>query len=53
MDRARDAMRDLGKWYAEGKLRYRVDIVDGLQNVPRALNKLFDGSNKGKLIVKL
>jgi NADPH-dependent curcumin reductase CurA len=53
MDRARDAMRDLGKWYADGKLRYRVDIVDGLQSAPRALNKLFDGSNKGKLVVKL
>ncbi len=53
MDRARDAMQDLGQWYAQGKLRYRVDIVDGLQNAPRALNKLFDGSNNGKLIVKV
>ncbi len=47
------AMNDLGKWMAEGKLQYRVDIVDGLEKAPAAINKLFDGSNKGKLIVKI
>ena len=36
-----------------GKLRYRVDVVDGLENAPASLNKLFDGSNKGKLIVQV
>ncbi len=36
-----------------GKLRYRVDVVDGLESAPTSLNKLFDGSNKGKLIVKV
>ncbi len=51
--RFREAVRDLSQWYAEGKLRYRVEVVDGLENAPRALNKLFDGSNQGKLIVKL
>jgi len=28
-------------------------VIDGLENAPRGLNKLFDGSNKGKLIVKV
>jgi NADPH-dependent curcumin reductase CurA len=53
MPRAQEAVRDLCQWYAEGKLRYRVDVVEGLEHAPRALNKLFDGSNQGKLVVKL
>ena len=51
--RFQEAVRDLSQWYAEGKLRYRVEVVEGLENAPRALNKLFDGSNQGKLVVKL
>jgi hypothetical protein len=52
-DRFMEAFEALGRWLAEGKLHYRVDVIDGLENAPRALNKLFDGSNKGKLIVKV
>lgn len=48
-----EANRDLAKWYGEGKLKYRVDIVDGLENAPTALRKLFDGSNNGKLMVRV
>src|SRR5512136_1082345 len=48
-----EAVRDLSQWYAEGKLRYRVEVVEGLENAPRALNKLFDGSNQGKLVVQV
>ena len=53
LDRAGAALKDLGQWLAEGKLQYRVDIVEGLENAPRALNRLFDGSNRGKLIVQV
>ncbi len=53
MDRAPEAFADLGKWLAEGRIQYRVDVVEGLENAPRAVNKLFDGTNKGKLMVKL
>ncbi len=45
MPRAQEAIHDLSQWYAEGKLRYRVDVVEGIENAPRAMNKLFDGSN--------
>ncbi len=51
--RYKEAFETLGQWLAEGKIKYRVDVVDGLNNAPRAVNKLFDGSNKGKLIVKV
>jgi NADPH-dependent curcumin reductase CurA len=53
MPRAAEGFTALSQWYEEGKLKYRVDVVEGLKNAPRALNKLFDGSNQGKLIVKI
>ena len=46
-------MNDLGKWLMEGKIKYKVDEVDGLKNAPLALNKLFEGTNTGKLVVKV
>jgi NADPH-dependent curcumin reductase CurA len=53
MRRAPAAMADLGRWSAEGKIQYRVDVVGGLENALQALGKLFDGSHQGKLIVQV
>jgi NADPH-dependent curcumin reductase len=53
LPRAQEAIPELIKWHMEGKLKYRVDVVKGLQEAPRAVNKLFEGSNQGKLIIKL
>ncbi len=53
LDRVMEAMTNLGTWLFEGKLQYKFDIVDGLENAPKAVNMLFDGSNRGKLVVKL
>ena len=53
MDRAQEAMSELGGWLMQGKIKYRVDVVEGLEQTPRAINKLFDGSNQGKLVVKI
>ena len=52
-DQAVAAMQDLGQWYTEGLLKYRVDEVVGLENAPAALNRLFEGANTGKLVVKV
>ncbi|GAA6614361.1 NADP-dependent oxidoreductase [Scytonema sp. NUACC26] len=52
-DRAQEALADLGEWYAQGKIQYRVDAINGLENAPSAINKLFDGTNQGKLIIKV
>jgi NADPH-dependent curcumin reductase len=48
-----EAQAQLGRWLAEGKLHYREDVVEGLENAPRALLRLFDGSNTGKLVVRI
>ena len=53
MHRAMEGVGELMKWYMEGKLKFRVDVIDGLEEAPRAVNKLFEGSNQGKLIVKV
>jgi NADPH-dependent curcumin reductase len=53
MSRAEEASRELIQWVQQGKLKYRVDVVEGLQHAPTALRKLFDGSNAGKLVVKI
>mgnify|MGYP001202708880 CR=1 FL=1 len=52
-ERFMEAYEALGRWLVEGKIQYRVDVIDGLENAPRGINKLFDGTNKGKLIVKV
>ncbi|WP_137936982.1 NADP-dependent oxidoreductase [Chitinivorax sp. B] len=51
--RVKEMITDFSTWYMDGKLKYRVDVVHGLDAAPTAINKLFDGSNQGKLIVQV
>jgi NADPH-dependent curcumin reductase len=48
-----EAIAALAGWAAEGKLRDRVDVVDGLENAPDALRRLFTGQNVGKQLVRI
>jgi NADPH-dependent curcumin reductase CurA/3-hydroxymyristoyl/3-hydroxydecanoyl-(acyl carrier protein) dehydratase len=52
-DRFAEAMGPLAQWMAEGRLRYRTDIVEGLEQAPTAVNRLFTGGNMGKLLVRV
>jgi len=52
-DRYGEAVEKLSEWYDEGRLKYRVDVYDGLETAPRNINRLFDGSHDGKLIIKV
>jgi len=51
--RFHEAATQIVPWLLSGKLKYRIDLVEGLRQAPAALNKLFDGSNQGKLLVKV
>lgn len=42
-----------GPWVAEGSLRYREDVIDGLENAPAALIGILGGRNFGKLLVRV
>jgi NADPH-dependent curcumin reductase CurA len=48
-----EATRALATWVAEGKLKSREHIVDGLETFPDTLNALFTGENLGKLLIKI
>ncbi len=43
----------MGGWIAEGKIKFRTHLVEGLENAPDALNLLFTGGNTGKVIVSV
>ena len=47
------ARAQLAGWIADGRMTYRETFVDGLENAPAAFNRLFEGSNFGKLIVRV
>ena len=51
--RAGEAIGELSGWVADGQLAYMTDVVDGLDNAPAALNRLFTGANTGKVMVRL
>ncbi len=44
--------RDMTQWVREGKVKYREDIVEGLENAVTAFQRLFTGGNFGKLLVR-
>ena len=48
-----EAAMQMGQWMAQGKLKSREHIVEGLSNFPQTLNMLFSGENTGKLIIKV
>ena len=53
-DRFEEAINYLAGLLAEGKLKYDETIVDGgIDQAPAALSQLFDGSNLGKLLVRV
>lgn len=43
---------DMTKWVAEGRVKYDVHVVKGIENAMSALDLLFTGGNTGKLLVQ-
>jgi len=43
------ARKRLGEWLAEGKLKRRFHIEEGLEKCPEYLTHLFEGKNTGKM----
>ena len=52
-ERYGEALKALGGYFGEGKLRYRESVIEGLENAPRGLIALLKGENFGKQLVKL
>ncbi len=49
----KDFVRDMSGWLAEGKVQYKEQVVEGLENAPAALNDLLLGNSFGKMVVKV
>lgn len=53
VERWGEAIPQLAKWLQEGKLTSTETIVKGFENTPKAFIDLFEGKNKGKMIVQI
>ena len=51
--RQADFLRDMGEWMGGGRVKYREDVVEGLEKAPAAFLGLLQGKNFGKLLVKV
>ena len=47
------ALEQLAQWVRSGQIKYHEDVVEGFENMPRALIGLFRGENLGKRLVKV
>jgi NADPH-dependent curcumin reductase CurA len=52
-NRYEEGRQRLAGWLREGKVKYREDLVEGLENAPRAFMGMMRGENFGKLLVKI
>ncbi len=47
------ASKEMATWIEEGKIKYREDIYEGIENFQETYNRLFSGEKKGKLVLKV
>jgi len=52
-DRHQEGLTQLAEWLQAGKIKYRENIVDGIENAPSAFLGLLQGENIGKQVVKI
>ncbi|MFC5550027.1 NADP-dependent oxidoreductase [Massilia aerilata] len=45
--------QQMSEWLQQGRIKFREDIVDGLENAPQAFNGLLEGKNFGKLVIRV
>jgi len=53
VDKHPAGIKQLAKWLQEGKLEYTETIQEGFETIPQAFLDLFEGKNKGKMVVKI
>ena len=52
-DRIGEFQEEMGRWLKEGKIHYREQVTDGLENAPQALIGLLEGKNFGKVVIRV
>ena len=48
-----DFVGAMGEWLRQGRIKYREDVIDGLEQAPLGLSGLLRGDNFGKLVVRV
>jgi NADPH-dependent curcumin reductase len=48
-----EAIGELSAWYAQGKVKNKIDLQHGLENAPKTIIRLFTGANFGKQLLKV
>jgi len=48
-----EAIANLSGWIRDGKIRYREEMLEGIQHAPATVQKLYSGENTGKLVMRL
>jgi NADPH-dependent curcumin reductase CurA len=51
--RYEEAITNLARWIRAGELKYREDVREGIEAAPGLIRALYDGSNTGKLLIRL
>jgi NADPH-dependent curcumin reductase CurA len=51
--KTKEAVGAIAGWIREGKLKTEETVEEGLENAPVVLNRLFDGSHRGKLVLRV
>ncbi len=52
-DRYHVAIAEMAGYLQDGRMKSREDVVQGIENFPEALGKLFSGENFGKLVLEV
>lgn len=52
-NRYAEGLQQMAQWVKQGKLKYREDIEEGIENTPRAFMAMLKGRNTGKQLVKV
>ncbi|WP_084418736.1 NADP-dependent oxidoreductase [Henriciella litoralis] len=48
-----DFMADMAKWIKSGQMQFEETVMEGIESAPEAFLGLFQGRNRGKMLVKL
>ncbi|KGB00449.1 zinc-binding dehydrogenase family protein [Enterobacteriaceae bacterium ATCC 29904] len=52
-DRIDEFQQEMGRWVNEGKIHYREQVTDDLENAPQAFIGLLEGKNFGKVVIRV
>jgi len=53
LTRAEEAYTALADWVSAGEIAWRDDVQEGFENIPATLQRLYNGLNTGKQLLKL